>query len=283
MSENLPAVPSTTEQQIVALTAKLRPAEDHAIARIITGLLDFGFVVPSSIPAKKFNDKYRFALQGISETALGIAAGKLVRGEYADHSTNFLPIPAEFAKLAKREERPIREDRMRLRERIDGIAAASLARQTPKDPETVERIRALAAAAVQSLKGVRDQPVEPMTEARADELRRMLALRDHADLTTEQAAARRRAQADLDRYEQDHPEPVAKKHGVECAMLCDEPTFRVFMHECHGAGEPLDADSVAAVVRTKLGIESRSELNRPGDAVARWLDLRAEYHAWMQG
>lgn len=283
MSENLPAVPSTTEQQIAALTAKLRPAEDHAIARIITGLLDFGFVVPASIPAKKFNDKYRYALQGISETALTITAGKLVRGEYAEQNTNFLPIPAEFAKLARREERPLRDDRMRLRERIDGIAAASLARQTPKDPETVERIRALAAAAVQGLKSVRDVPVEPMTEERADELRRMLAIRDAGNLSAEQAAARRRAQADLDRYDQEHPEPVAKKHGVECAMLCDEPTFRVFLYEHFGADDTSTPELAASVVRKALAIESRAELNRPGDAVARWLDLRAEYQAWMQG
>jgi hypothetical protein len=76
---------------------------------------------------------------------------------------------------------------------------------------------------------------------------------------------------------------MRKKHASECAMLCHKPAFGVFMFERHGAGDAHCPDDVADAVRKTLGIASRSVLNRDDAAVARWIDLRAEYSAWMNG
>lgn len=83
-----------------------------------------------------------------------------------------------------------------------------------------------------------------------------------------------------------HPEPREKKHGSECAMLCNKQAFGRFLAEVHGATygpvDPLDPDSVATAVKKILAIESRAVLNHDAEAVGRWIKLRDEYQAWMR-
>lgn len=77
------------------------------------------------------------------------------------------------------------------------------------------------------------------------------------------------------------PQPK-KKHGSECAMLCNKPAFGHFVAERYGPADKNDPTSVAEAVKKELGIASRAVLNHDAAAVTRWLEMRAEYQAWLQ-
>jgi hypothetical protein len=202
MTENLPAQQSTFESQIVAITAKLRPAEEHVIGRVIKGLLEFGFAIPPGIPAAKFSARYAFGLAGLSEFSLQAVAGKLVRGEYEEHTSNFLPIPAEFAKLARREEKPLKDDRMRLRVALEN---ASIEVREQRSPEMQARISEQVARAVKIAKFIRGKDPEPPIDGeRAEYIKRIMAIRDRNGITAEEQTRRRKSAADIERYEREH-------------------------------------------------------------------------------
>lgn len=79
------------------------------------------------------------------------------------------------------------------------------------------------------------------------------------------------------------PEPKQKMHGSECAMLCNKPAFGRFMAEVHGEPiDPNDSATVAEAVKQHLKIKSRAVLNHDAAAVARWIELRGEYQAWLR-
>ncbi|TPM92711.1 hypothetical protein [Mesorhizobium sp. B2-1-3A] len=73
-----------------------------------------------------------------------------------------------------------------------------------------------------------------------------------------------------------------KNFAAECAMKCQEWTFKVFLEERHGLERPLTDERAAQKVRSMLGVTSRKELNeggRPGDA---WKALRADFATWLK-
>ncbi|MBN9243953.1 MAG: hypothetical protein J0I98_14270 [Mesorhizobium sp.] len=81
----------------------------------------------------------------------------------------------------------------------------------------------------------------------------------------------------------DPPQPADPKNfAAECAMKCDEPSFRVFLEERHGLDRPLTDERVAQKVRTLLGVTSRAELNDGGQAAERWKALRRDFDAWWR-
>jgi hypothetical protein len=80
-------------------------------------------------------------------------------------------------------------------------------------------------------------------------------------------------------------EEQAKASGnfsAECAMKCDDQAFRRFLLEKKAAKDVTDSTRVASHVRYLLKIDSRSEINHSAEARNRWLDLRAEFEAWMK-
>lgn len=78
------------------------------------------------------------------------------------------------------------------------------------------------------------------------------------------------------------PEPKAKKHGSECAMLCNKPAFGRFLIEVHAVDlDQNDPAAIAEAVKQHLQIKSRAVLNTDHDAVTRWIKLRDEYQAWL--
>jgi hypothetical protein len=200
MSQNLAI--STIESEIVEITAKLRPADDASIGRILGGLLEFGFVVSESMPSENFKQKYIFSLNGVSEHALKIVAAKLARGEYPEIVNNFLPIPAEFAKLARAEERVLREDRTRLRIKLE---SGRIQPEEKRSPERQERIREMVANARRATTVMRGAAPEPAIDGeRAEYIKRIMAIRDRDGITAEEQTRRRKPAADIERYEREN-------------------------------------------------------------------------------
>ncbi len=82
--------------------------------------------------------------------------------------------------------------------------------------------------------------------------------------------------------------PVRKKQRVwkgfaaEAAMKCDQPSFRIYLEERHGAEGPLTAESAVDALRAVLRIKSRKELNSDAAAADRWSDLRADFEVWLR-
>jgi hypothetical protein len=62
----------------------------------------------------------------------------------------------------------------------------------------------------------------------------------------------------------------------QAAMRCNEPEFWKFI-------DGVNSDHAANILRRKLGIESRSQLNTNPLAAARWAALDTEYFAWQRG
>lgn len=80
-------------------------------------------------------------------------------------------------------------------------------------------------------------------------------------------------------------EPAArdpKNFATECAMLCKDPRFKVFLEERHGLERPLTDERVIQKVRSVLGVTSRKELNNGGAASEAWKALRASFAAWLK-
>lgn len=80
-------------------------------------------------------------------------------------------------------------------------------------------------------------------------------------------------------------EPAAsdvKNFAAECGMKCQEPAFKVFLHERHGLEKPLTDERVTQKVRSLLGVQSRKELNNGGAAGEAWKALRASFAAWLK-
>ena len=73
----------------------------------------------------------------------------------------------------------------------------------------------------------------------------------------------------------------------ECALLCEEPKFRVFLQERrfyegeYGClGVPEDADEAAAWVREVCEVISRAEFDTDPEAAARWHKLHTDFKVW---
>lgn len=71
-------------------------------------------------------------------------------------------------------------------------------------------------------------------------------------------------------------------YAAECAMKCADQAFRRFLLEEKKAPDVADSVRVASHVRYLLKVDSRGEINRDANARKRWLDLRAEFEAWMR-
>lgn len=194
---NLPAILSTLNQELSALTEKLAPTNAEHVAEAIKSLLSAGLALPVNMVQEQAPEIYAFAMKNVSQTGLRKVVTKLVRGEYDNISKAFIPLPSELAAMARAETRILVEDVARLKERRDSLM---LTLPEKKDDDARERVRKklqefreqnAARKAVQSI------PQEPMTEEKAEYYQKIMALRDAPDLSAEQMAYRRKIASDV--------------------------------------------------------------------------------------
>lgn len=114
--QTAPALSSTLQSEITALTDKLSPAGADEVAKCINGLLDAGLMIPSAVSENEAIDLYREALSATPIDGLRKAFVKLKRGGYSKYLA-FLPNPSEMASLANAEAESLRADRARISER----------------------------------------------------------------------------------------------------------------------------------------------------------------------
>ncbi len=139
---NLPATLSTLETQIGALTKQLAPAQETHVTEAIRSLISAGLSLPVNMDAAKAPEIYSFALGKVSATGVKKAVAKLVRGEYPLKNKAFIPLPPDFADLARGEDRVVIDDLAGLRSSKEMLEGAS--RQGERsNPEQLARIREL--------------------------------------------------------------------------------------------------------------------------------------------
>lgn len=114
--QTMPAMSSTLQSEITALTEKLAPSGADEVAKCINALLDAGLMIPSAVSENEAIDLYRDALSATPIEGLRRTFSKLKRGGYSKHLA-FLPNPSEMAALANAEAQSLREDRARISER----------------------------------------------------------------------------------------------------------------------------------------------------------------------
>jgi hypothetical protein len=68
----------------------------------------------------------------------------------------------------------------------------------------------------------------------------------------------------------------------QAGIRCKDPVFWAFLSEELEAGEEINEVGATIFVRTFCGVESRSDLEKPGhgDARARWYSLDNRFQAW---
>lgn len=139
---NLPAILSTLDQEITALTEQLQPSRPEFIAECLHKLKSGGMLVPKSISAAEFLNEYTIALNGVPIHGLMVAVAKLKRGEYPVPS-DFMPLPAALAAMARAECRVMIDDIARLREKKNTLEfiAAPPEVTTEERKRQVERVR----------------------------------------------------------------------------------------------------------------------------------------------
>lgn len=115
--QTMPALSSTFQSEITALTEKLSASGPDEVARCINALLDAGLMIPSAVSETEAIDLYREALSATPIDGLRKAFIKLKRGGYSKHVT-FLPNPSELAALANAEAESLLADRARISERM---------------------------------------------------------------------------------------------------------------------------------------------------------------------
>lgn len=115
-----PALSSTLQNEISALTERLSPSGADEVAKCINALLDRGFMVPSSVSDEFTLDLYRDALAATPIEGLRRAFLKLKQGDYPEY-VDFMPKPAALASLANTEAKSVRAERARMSERMRTI------------------------------------------------------------------------------------------------------------------------------------------------------------------
>lgn len=93
-----------------------------------------------------------------------------------------------------------------------------------------------------------------------------------------------REHSDPARQAQSEPATGPKDEGAhlvqQCAIACGDWRFRQFLHQC-GHGKAKDADEAAAIIRARLGINSRSELATNPRAQNEWKLFYSTYQQWF--
>lgn len=204
---NLPAVISTLNQQIGALTEKLKPVSEDHVSKAIRSLLAAGLALPSGMDVSKAPEIYSYALSGVPVFGVQKATAGIIRGEY-DINRGFVPTPPEFAAISRLEAKTVREDLARLREKHSTLEESTKPKER-SDPEQLKRIREIYSsfkAAHAAAKVERIIPTEPMSDERADYWHAISELRDAPEVSAEQQAFRRRIAGEIEKNTPDMKE-----------------------------------------------------------------------------
>ncbi|MBB3745017.1 hypothetical protein FHX10_004554 [Rhizobium sp. BK591] len=138
---NLPVALSTLDQEITALAERLQPARPEFIAECLHSLKAGGMLVPKGVAAEDFLREYTIALGSVPRHGLIAVVTKLKRGEYPDISSEFMPVPAKLAHMARAECRLIVEDIARLRAKRNAIEEASKPPKVSVEENERQRVR----------------------------------------------------------------------------------------------------------------------------------------------
>lgn len=206
--------PSTLTQEIGVLTDALRPAAAEAINNFIEDLNSRGFAYPTSISPEKVLEEYAAVLSRYSVGALSKARRKLRDGEF-DKFRGFLPTPAEFAEIVRREQRVISEDLARARAKLEAITPEPAIEKTA---EAKARVRALlgqfrasvAASKAQERGAVADDSVSPEM---ADMWAKIMDLPDAKEVGIEQIQYRNAVRAKLAKASQPDEDSTNREAG----------------------------------------------------------------------
>lgn len=216
MSQNLPATRqlSILTREISELNDRLRPAPDDFIAERIGFLVDAGLAFPSSMAMDKAMPIYCFALAGIPAYGIAKAAEKLVKGEISGIPLGLIPKPPEFADLARTEAKHLVEHRLRLNEQKRTVEETVRPSEADRSPEVMARVRARLNQFkrdhhAQKLAERGIDPHPPLSDERAEFLRRLQELPDAPSVTAEQHAFRRRVASDLHGHTPEAPPKAA--------------------------------------------------------------------------
>lgn len=106
----------------------------------------------------------------------------------------------------------------------------------------------------------------------ADLLSFFLLLQDRA------ADAVRALRADLQRHERRNM-PTASR----AAVLCQDREFQRFLENKGAGGAVRDKQAADTRLKSLLAISSKTELNEPGDAQAKYFRLLDDFRAWKRG
>lgn len=187
------------EQQITAVTARLAPAGEDAVAKALRSLQAAGLGLPSSIDPKEVGKVYSFALSGLSQDALVIAVKKLVRGEY-NVNRAFIPTPPELAAMVRAEAKTISDDLVRLKATAEAMRPPETVKVSEEGKARIrkmlEEYRASHRLAKEAERG---NVVPEVTPEKIAMLSRIMELPDAKEITAEQMANRRAAAALIER------------------------------------------------------------------------------------
>lgn len=186
---NLPATISSLTRQISELTSKLAPATEDQVSRGVRSLLAAGLALPSGMQTDKAPEIYGFALNGVPGYGVQVAVAKIIRGEY-EINRAFIPAPPELAAMARAEARSIRDDKVRLMERMRALEGQ---KPEPVSEAGRARIKSLLAGfrrqhAAHKANGMAAEM--PMTDEQAEYYQQIMTLKDAPGVGAEQRAYR---------------------------------------------------------------------------------------------
>jgi hypothetical protein len=194
-------------QQIGALTEKLKPVSEDHVSKAIRSLLAAGLALPSGMDVSKAPEIYAYALSGVPVFGVQKATAGIIRGEY-DINRGFVPTPPEFAAISRLEAKAVREDLVRLREKHATLEESTKPKEKT-NPAQLQRIREIYAsfkAAHAASKVDRIIPTEPMSHERADYWHAISELRDAPEVSAEQQAFRRKIAGEIETTRPEHKE-----------------------------------------------------------------------------
>lgn len=174
-----------------------------------------GMSLPQGVDAQKFDVIYGYALDGVPNCGLTIATQKLIRGDYAgnpDILLGMIPRPPILAALAKQEARGAREDLARKRETASALRGVKP--EVDRSPEVMARVQARLNQFRQEHEEAKAKERgvvvhEPMSPEKAEYWAKIQELPDWWQIGAEQAAFRRKIEAEMAEVE-----PAEKSHAA---------------------------------------------------------------------
>ncbi len=193
---------SNLNREIGALTEQLQPAQPDNIARHLLSMRKAGMALPVGMKPEDLEPVYGYALSEVPAYGLRRAVEKIIKGEY-DIERGFIPRPPELAAMSRAEAKVVRDDLVRLREKMATLEdlkhkpAAADEGAKARVRAILERFRAEHKAAKAQERGVVVH--EPMTAEQAEYYAKINALKDAPNITAEQLAHRRKIGMELEK------------------------------------------------------------------------------------